>query len=75
MKMTINEFIEEYERMCKITEFDPPDEKLGMDSLLELHKMVAEMFNDNCGQIPNFELSTDGRKIILLTGGVSYEEN
>lgn len=72
--MTIHEFIEEYERMCRITQFDPPQEKLGLEDLRELQEMVIHMFNDNCGEVPNFELEDNGRKIKLLTN-VSNEDN
>ncbi len=58
--MTVLEFIEEYNYMCNAAE------PLTDDVVRDLHSEVCDMFNLNCGTIPNFELVNGGRTIRLL---------
>lgn len=71
MKMTVKEFIDEYEYMCNGTEILLQTN----EELQELHHQVCLMFNDNCDTIPNFELIDGGRKIRLLSEQISNEDN
>jgi hypothetical protein len=58
--MTVEEFIEEYNYMCSSAEIQTEE------VIRELHGDVCEMFQLNCGVIPNFELTNGGRTITLV---------
>lgn len=58
--MSVEDFIEEYNYMCSSAE--PQTEEV----IKELYSEVSDMFNLNCGVIPNFELTNGGRTIVLL---------
>lgn len=58
--MTPQEFVDEYNYMCSGAEAQSDE------VVKDLHSEVADMFNDNCGFIPNFELTNGGRTIKLL---------
>lgn len=58
--MSVQDFVEEYNYMCSAAE--PQTE----DIVRELHAEVCDMFNVNCGTIPNFELINGGKEIKLL---------
>lgn len=59
-KMTIQEFIEEYNWLCSGSEAQ------SEDIVRELYIDVSEMFQSNCGFVPNFELINGGKEIKLL---------
>lgn len=58
--MSIEDFIEEYNYMCS------DSEPLTVDIVNELYSEVVEMFQLNCGFVPNFELINGGKEIKLL---------
>lgn len=59
--MSIEDFISEYEYMSNVSE-----EINSPDVLIELMALVRDMFLENCGEIPNFELTNGGKKIKLI---------
>lgn len=61
MKMTIEDFISEYEYAATQS-----DVELDDDGLKELYSMVEHMFDYNCGKVPAFELIESGKRIKLL---------
>lgn len=61
--LTVQEFIEQYEDQMRLT---PEDEILALDVYAELMSLVAQMFQVNCGKIPNFTLTNNGKRITLL---------
>lgn len=61
--ITVEEFIEEYNFMCSSAESQ------SEEVVKELLGDVAEMFQLNCGFVPEFDLTNGGRTIILIKQG------
>lgn len=59
-KMTVQDFVDEYNWMCSSAEVQ------SEDIVRELYSEVSKMFELNCGTIPNFELINGGKEIKLL---------
>lgn len=60
--LSVEDFITEYNYMCAQGEAQPEE------VVRDLYSEVSDMFQINCGYIPNFELVDGGRTIKLIKG-------
>lgn len=66
-KISIPDFVTEFNYMVQ------GGENMDPDVIQELMSLVADMFKENCGEVPNFELTEKGQ-IVLLSEDESSEE-